>query len=402
MYETTVWAVRAGGASNRQYRASLDPTVSRLRPHIALHARPSEVAQEPPGEACLVLEDGSIFPGRGFGYGTPASGEVVFNTGMVGYPEALTDPSYRGQILVLTFPLVGNYGVPRSPRLGALDGPFESESIQVAGLVVAQAATAYSHWSAARSLGEWLVQNEVPGLTGVDTRAVTKRLRQHGTMLGKIVAADDDIALRDPNRENLVALVSVKEPVVYGAGRRRVALIDCGCKHSIIRSLVARDLTVVRVPWNWDILDTDFDGIVISNGPGDPKICVDTIEHVRRAMERDRPILGICLGNQILALAAGADTYKLKFGHRGQNQPCGLIGTNRCYITSQNHGYAVDESTLPPGWEPWFRNLNDDTNEGIRHRVRPFMSVQFHPEAAPGPLDTTFLFDDFVEMIDGR
>jgi len=353
-----------------------------------------EVMQGPAREACLILEDGSTFPGRNFGYGAPASGEVVFNTGMVGYPEALTDPSYRRQILVLTYPLVGNYGVS--------DGPFESESIQVAGLVVAQAAPTYSHWSAARSLGQWLVEHEVPGLAGVDTRALTKRLRQRGVMLGKIVATDNDVALHDPNSDNLVALVSVKEPVVYGAGRRRVALIDCGCKHSIIRSLVARKLTVIRLPWDYDVLDVDVDGIVISNGPGDPKMCAATIAHVRYAMERDRPIFGICLGHQLLALAAGADTYKLKFGHRGQNQPCGLAGTNRCYITSQNHGYAVDESTLPADWEPWFRNLNDGTNEGIRHQTRPFMSVQFHPEAAPGPLDTGFLFDHFVEMIGGQ
>jgi carbamoyl-phosphate synthase small subunit len=366
-----------------------------------LSARGHGIAQEPGRESRLVLEDGSVFSGRGFGFPVAASGEVVFNTGMVGYPETLTDPSYRGQILVLTYPLVGNYGVPARALDGGLDVAFESEAIQVAGLVVADAAAAYSHWSASRSLGDWLAAHAVPGLSGVDTRALTKRLRERGVMLGKLVG-DDDVELRDPNRENLVAQVSVKEPVVYGTGRRRVILVDCGCKHSIIRGLVDRGLTVVRVPWNHDFLGEEFDGIVISNGPGDPKMCVDTIEHVRRAMERGRPILGICLGNQILALAAGADTYKLKFGHRGQNQPAGRVGTPRCYITSQNHGYAVDEKTLPPDWEPWFRNLNDGTNEGIRHRSRPFMSVQFHPEAAPGPLDTTFLFDELVEALDGR
>jgi carbamoyl-phosphate synthase small subunit len=355
-----------------------------------------------PREARLVLEDGSVFAGQAFGFPSAVSGEVVFNTGMVGYPEALTDPSYRGQILVLTYPLVGNYGVPPSASHGGLDASFESDAVQIAGLVVAESATEYSHWSATQSLDQWLGDQAVPGLSGVDTRALTKRLRERGVMLGKLVGAADDIPLRDPNQENLVALVSVKEPVTYGAGRRRVILIDCGCKHSIIRGLVDRGLTVVRVPWNHDFLDEDFDGLVISNGPGDPKMCVDTIEHVRRAMERGRPILGICLGNQILALAAGADTYKLKFGHRGQNQPCVQIGTSRCHITSQNHGYAVDETTLPPGWEPSFRNLNDGTNEGIRHRSAPFMSVQFHPEAAPGPTDTTFLFDQFVETMNGR
>jgi carbamoyl-phosphate synthase small subunit len=354
------------------------------------------------GDVRLVLEDGSVFPGRRFGFRGPASGEVVFNTGMVGYPEALTDPSYRGQILVLTYPLVGNYGVP--PRTGhdGLDTGFESEAVQVAGLVVAEAASEYSHWSATRSLGTWLADEAVPGLTGVDTRALTKRLRERGVMLGKLVSDGADVELRDPNRENLVGQVSVKEPIVYGTGRRRVVLIDCGCKTSIIRGLVERGLTVVRVPWDYDVTRERFDALVISNGPGDPKMCGETIEHVRRAMERGRPILGICLGNQLLALAARADTYKLKFGHRGQNQPCGRVDTPRCFITSQNHGYAVDERTLPPDWEPWFRNLNDGTNEGIRHRSRPFMSVQFHPEAAPGPLDTTFLFDDLVEALDGR
>jgi carbamoyl-phosphate synthase small subunit len=360
------------------------------------------MARDGAREARLVLDDGSVFRGRWFGFRAPASGEVVFNTGMVGYPETLTDPSYRGQILVLTYPLIGNYGVPPRELADGLDASFESEAIQVAGLVVAEAAATYSHWSASRSLGEWLVEQAVPGLQGVDTRALTKRLRERGVMLGKLVDDGQDIELRDPNRENLVAQVSIKEPVLYGTGRKRVVLIDCGCKTSIIRSLLERDVSVLRVPWNHDFLGEEFDGVVISNGPGDPKQCVETIDHVRRAMERGRPILGICLGNQILALAAGADTYKLKFGHRGQNQPCGQAGTARCYITSQNHGYAVDEATLPPDWEPWFRNLNDGTNEGIRHRWRPFRSVQFHPEAAPGPVDTTFLFDEFAGALRDR
>jgi carbamoyl-phosphate synthase small subunit len=354
-------------------------------------------------ERRLVLEDGSVFSGRGFGGPSATSGEVVFNTGMVGYPEALTDPSYKGQILVLTYPLVGNYGVPARGGAAGLHPSFESDAIQVSGLVVAEAAVDYSHWSAASSLGGWLAEQAVPGLSGVDTRALTKRLRERGVMLGKLVGDDDvDVELRDPNRENLVAAVSVKEPILYGTGRRRVVLVDCGCKHSIVRNLVDRGLSVLRVPWDHDFLSEDFDALMISNGPGDPKTCAATIEHVRRAMELGRPILGVCLGNQILALAAGADTYKLKFGHRGQNQPCGRVGTPRCYITSQNHGFAVDEQTLPAEWEPWFRNLNDGTNEGIRHRSRPFMSVQFHPEAAPGPLDTTFLFDELVEALDGR
>jgi carbamoyl-phosphate synthase small subunit len=343
-----------------------------------------------------------VFPGTAFGFPVPVSGEVVFNTGMVGYPETLTDPSYRGQILVLTYPLIGNYGVPERRPQDGLDVAFESAQIQVTGLVVAEATADYSHWSAARSLEQWLNEQGVPGITQVDTRALTKRLRERGVMLGKLVADGEDAALRDPNQDNLVSQVSVKEKVVYEAGAKRVVVVDCGCKNSIIRSLVRRGLTVIRVPWDYDCLDEDFDGIVVSNGPGDPKLCAPTIAHVRRAMERDYPIFGICLGHQILALAAGADTYKLKFGHRGQNQPCAMVGTNRCCVTSQNHGYAVDDRVLPDGWVPWFRNANDGTNEGLRHGSRPFMSVQFHPEAAPGPTDTAFLFDEFVEMLHGR
>jgi carbamoyl-phosphate synthase small subunit len=248
----------------------------------------------------------------------------------------------------------------------------------------------------------WLREHRVPALSGFDVRALTKRLREQGAMLGKLVIGDRDTEFRDPNKEHLVALVSVKEPVLYPGGRKRVAVVDCGCKSNIIRSLLDRGLAVVRVPWDHDFLDEDVDGVVISNGPGDPKMCRETIRNVREAIALEVPIFGICLGHQILALAAEADTYKLKFGHRGQNQPCVEAGTGRCYITSQNHGYAVDERTLSDEWEPWFVNANDGTNEGIRHRSRPFMSVQFHPEAAPGPVDTGFLFDRFVGMLDGR
>ncbi len=355
-----------------------------------------------PGEGCLLLEDGSVFTGRAFGFPAAVAGEVVFNTGMVGYPEALTDPSYKGQILALTYPIIGNYGVPDHRNPAGLDGPFESAEVQIAGLVVSEAVPGYSHWSATQSLAQWLQEQKVPALSGIDTRALTKRLREKGTMLGKVVVGEDDVELRDPNKDNLVSLVSVKERVVYPAGRTRIVVVDCGCKNNIIRSLLARGLTVIRVPWNYDFLDEDFDGLVISNGPGDPKMCSETITHVRRAIERDYPIFGICLGHQILALAAEGDTYKLKFGHRGQNQPCTQVGTQRCYITAQNHGYAVDDKTLSKDWLPWFVNANDATNEGIRHRSRRFMSVQFHPEAAPGPMDTNFLFDAFAGLLNGR
>ncbi|MFQ5904337.1 MAG: glutamine-hydrolyzing carbamoyl-phosphate synthase small subunit [Candidatus Binatia bacterium] len=346
----------------------------------------------------VILKDGSVFEGYSFGFPKAVAGEVVFNTGMVGYPEALTDPSYQGQILVLTYPLIGNYGVPGNDSINSLDTAFESDRVQVAGLVVSEASSHYSHWDATRSLAQWLHEQRVPALSGIDTRALTKRLREKGSMLGKVLAGEEDVEFHDPNKGNLVSRVSVQEPVVYPGGKTRVVVIDCGCKNSIIRSLLARDVTVIRVPWDYDFLAEAFDGVLISNGPGDPKMCSETIAHVQRAMERNYPVFGVCLGHQILALAAGGNTYKLKFGHRSQNQPCTEVGTKRCYITSQNHGYGVDDRTLPRGWDPWFINANDDTNEGIRHRSRPFMSVQFHPEAAPGPVDTSSLFDEFLGM----
>jgi len=347
--------------------------------------------------ASLLLEDGIAFTGRAIGAPVSVAGEVVFNTGMVGYPETLTDPSYKGQILVLTYPLIGNYGVP--PAGDSSSGAFESDRIQVSGVIVSEAAEEYSHWTAGRSFGQWLSDERIPCMVGVDTRALTKRLRSAGTMLGKIVVGDTDVPFADPNQTNLAGLASPPMPILYPGGRRRIVLVDCGCKASILKSLLARGVTVLRVPWDYDFLGEDFDGVVISNGPGDPTMCVPTIANIGRLLEQDRPVFGICLGNQILALAAGATTYKLKFGHRSQNQPCLEEGTKRCYITSQNHGYAVDSDSLPEGWVPWFTNANDGTNEGVRHLTRPFMSVQFHPEAAPGPVDTQHLFDEFLGLI---
>ena len=349
----------------------------------------------------LLLQDGSRFSGNTFGYPAPATGEIVFNTGMVGYPEALTDPSYRGQILVLTFPLVGNYGVRDADRdIKANDlGVYESQGIQVAGLVVSEASMNYSHWNSVKSLSAWLREERIPGLCGVDTRAVTKHLRERGSLLGGIAADTVPQEFSDPNPENLVSRVSVREPVLYGSGGKRIVLVDCGSKSNIIREFVNRGLSVLRVPWNYDFLSESSDGIVLSNGPGDPKQCGSTISNVRKALDLGYPILGICLGHQLLSLAAGANTYKMKFGHRGQNQPCILAGTSRCVITSQNHGYAVDPSSLSHEWIPWFTNANDGTNEGLRHKSKPYMSVQFHPEAAPGPTDSNPIFDEFIEML---
>ncbi|MFC2171746.1 glutamine-hydrolyzing carbamoyl-phosphate synthase small subunit [Acidobacteriota bacterium] len=365
----------------------------------------------------LVLEDGTVFEGEGFGHPEATAGEVVFNTGMVGYPETLTDPSYRGQILVLTYPLIGNYGVPDySKDDHDLPVAFESTRIQVAGLVVSEHSVRYSHHSARRSLDEWLKKERIPAVFGVDTRAITKRLREKGTMLGKLESEGEEVGFFDPNATDLVSSVSVADVVRVknnsNDGDRRpptVVLLDCGCKTNIVRSLLKRGMNVIRVPHDHYFLNLDFDGLLISNGPGDPKMCSPVIRNVERALAVDKPILGICLGNQILALAVGADTYKLKFGHRSQNQPCiehespgEGPAKKRCVITSQNHGYAVREGGLPADWHVWFTNANDGTVEGIRHRTKPFCGVQFHPEACPGPMDTAWIFEEFAAQVRKR
>ena len=349
--------------------------------------------------ANLVLEDGSVFQGYAFGYKKAVNGEVVFNTGMVGYPESLTDPSYRGQILVLTYPLIGNYGVPGYDMEDNLLKYFESEKIQIQGLIITDYSENYSHWNAKKSLSDWMKEHKIPGIYGIDTRELTKKLRKKGSLLGKILYDDEKINFEDPNKRNLVAEVSIKKPVVYKKGKKKIILIDCGTKNNIIRAFLKRNFTIVRVPWNYYFFDEKVDCIIISNGPGDPKKCNQTVENVKRAMTKNIPILGICLGSQILALASGASTYKLKFGHRSHNQPCIEVGTNRCYITSQNHGYAVDADTLSEDWREWFYNNNDETNEGIKHFSKPFFGTQFHPEASPGPDDTEFLFDLFIRSM---
>jgi carbamoyl-phosphate synthase small subunit len=276
----------------------------------------------------LTLVDGTVYQGRSFGASVASAGEVVFNTAMTGYPESLTDPSYRGQILCLTYPLVGNYGAPGKSEENDLYRFYESSSIHISGLIVSDYSFEYSHWNASESLDEWLKRNNVPGIYGIDTRALTKRIREKGAMLGE-----------------------------------------------------------------------DFDGLFLSNGPGDPKMCSITIENIKRSFEKEIPVMGICLGNQLMALASGADTYKLKYGHRSHNQPVLQVGTNKAYITSQNHGFAVDNNTLGKDWDPLFININDKTNEGMKHKNKPFFSTQFHPEASGGPTDTDYLFDEFIENI---
>ena len=347
----------------------------------------------------LVLEDNSIFEGFSFGYEKSISGEVVFNTAMTGYPESLTDPSYKGQILVSTYPLVGNYGVPEYEISDGIVTNFESDKIQVSGFIISDYSKEYSHWSAKKSLSEWLIENKVPGIYGIDTRALTKKLREKGTMLGKIIVDNNDIPFFDPNKENLVSQVSVKEKTIHGSGDIKILLVDLGVKNNIIRCLVKRNVTVVRIPWNYDFNNEEYDGLVISNGPGDPKQCMEVVENTALAIKGEKPIFGICMGKQILSLAAGANTYKLKYGHRSHNQPVIKVGTNNCYITSQNHGYTVDMKGLGNDWEPMFININDNTCEGIRHKSKPFFSTQFHPEASSGPIDTEFLFDEFLNLV---
>ena len=353
-------------------------------------------------EARLILADGTQFTGNSFGADASISGEVVFNTAMTGYPESLTDPSYSGQILVITYPLVGNYGVPTEEREGGLLKFFESERIHVSGLVISDYSFEYSHWNATKSLSQWLIENNVPAVYGVDTRQITKIIREQGVMLGKIAVEGTTVPeqFHDPNLENLVAKVSCKNVETYGNGKNRIVLVDCGCKYNIIRCLLARDTTVIRVPWDYDFSTIDYDGVMLSNGPGDPQHCRATVVNIKKAMQIGKPIFGICMGNQLLSIAAGASTYKLKYGHRSHNQPALMVGTNKAVITSQNHGFAVNPDTLDKDWEPYFVNLNDGTNEGIRHRFKPFYSVQFHPEASSGPVDTEFLFDDFIKLVE--
>ena len=411
-------------------------------------------------DACLVLSDGTVFHGSSFGFEGETVGEVVFNTAMTGYPESLTDPSYAGQILVTTYPLIGNYGVPPIRGERFLDEPsgkaerevrgerldhsadlpdyWESEKIHVKALIVADYSEQYSHWNAKESLAEWLKREKVPGITGIDTRRLTKVLREHGVMMGRIILSEkgkvksDKFATaldEDYGSVNWVEKVSCKEVITYRpetnlspltshlSPLKKVVLVDCGVKANIIRCLIRRGVEVIRVPWDYDFNQLEFDGLFLANGPGDPEQCEVTVKNIRKFLETEsrkssngeivkssniRPCMGICLGNQLLARAAGAKTYKLKYGHRSHNQPVREVGTNRCYITSQNHGYAVDDSTLPADWEPLFVNMNDGSNEGIRHKSNPWMSAQFHPEACSGPTDTEWMFDEFVSLLEVR
>ncbi|KAF2100938.1 carbamoyl-phosphate synthase-like protein arginine-specific small chain [Rhizodiscina lignyota] len=360
--------------------------------------------------ATLTIKGGPIHHGKSFGANSNISGEAVFTTSLVGYPESMTDPSYRGQILVFTQPLIGNYGVPSSARdEHGLLRYFESPNIQAAGIVVADVAEKHSHWTAVEGLGEWCAREGVPAISGVDTRAIVTFLREQGSSLARITIgeeydADEDEAYVDPEAINLVRRVSTKAPfhVQSAAGELHVALIDCGVKENILRSLVNRGASVTAFPYDYPIhkVAHHFDGVFISNGPGDPTHCQDTVYNLRRLMETSQvPIMGICMGHQLLALAAGAKTIKLKYGNRAHNIPALDLTTGKCHITSQNHGYAVDATTLPSHFKEYFVNLNDSSNEGIVHASRPIFSAQFHPEAKGGPLDSAYLFDKYMDAV---
>ena len=352
----------------------------------------------------LVLNDGTKFHGKSFGYEKPVAGEVVFNTAMMGYPESLTDPSYAGQMLVMTFPLVGNYGVPPfTMEKNHIPSLMESDKIYVSALIVSDYTEEYSHWNAVESLASWLKREKVPAITGIDTRELTKVLREHGVMMGQIIFDDevDNIPTAHYEGVNFVDLVSTKEIIRYNeGGGKKVVLVDCGVKANILRELINRNIEIIRVPWNYDYTSLEYDGLFLANGPGDPDMCNDAVEIIRKQMNESRkPICGICMGNQLMGKAANATIFKLKYGHRGHNQPVRLVGTNQCYVTSQNHGYAVDAKTLNKDWEELFVNMNDGSNEGIRHKTNPWFSSQFHPEASSGPVDTVFMFDKFVEAL---
>ncbi|ACY40329.1 carbamoyl phosphate synthase small subunit [Blattabacterium sp. (Blattella germanica) str. Bge] len=350
--------------------------------------------------ATLMLEDGTRYEAYHFGAPVSSSGEVVFNTAMTGYTESMTDPSYRGQILTYTYPIIGNYGIPSSSCKESIFEFYESDRIQVSGLILSYYSNRPYHWNMSLSLSDWLLKHGVPGLYGIDTRFIAKKLRKKGgSMLGKILMENEDLPFYDPNQDNLSEKVSIHEKITYGNGKYKILLVDFGLKNNILRCLLRRDCTVIRVPWDYDFTSEKYDGLVLSNGPGNPKIYEKPIHYIRIAMKEEQPIFGICLGNQLLGIAAGGDTYKLKYAHRSHNQPVILLKTGKSFITSQNHGFVLDAENLPKEWKIFFKNLNDDTCEGIIHDSKPFFSVQFHPEASSGPTDTEFLFDLFINSI---
>ncbi|WP_185855820.1 glutamine-hydrolyzing carbamoyl-phosphate synthase small subunit [Blattabacterium cuenoti] len=357
--------------------------------------------------AKLILEDGTKYEAYHFGAPVSSSGEVVFNTAMTGYTESLTDPSYKGQILTYTYPIIGNYGIPFSFNKESIHEFYESDKIQVSGLIISYYSNRPYHWNMFCTLSDWLLENGVPGLYGVDTRLIAQKLRKKGgAMLGKILMdkEKEDIPFYDPNQDNLSEKVSIHEKIIYGNGKYKILLVDFGLKNNILRCLLRRNCSIIRVPWDYDYTKEkeEYNGIVLSNGPGNPKIYEKPISYIRMALRKEHPIFGICLGNQLLGIAAGGDTYKLTYAHRGHNQPVLSLETGKSFITSQNHGYGLDTKNISGKWKIFFKNLNDNTCEGLIHEKKPFFSVQFHPEASSGPKDTEFLFDLFLSFIKKR
>lgn len=361
----------------------------------------------------LVLSTGESFECNLIGAPLFASGELVFTTGMVGYTEALTDPSYFGQILVFSYPLIGNYGVPKLEN-EILPIGFESDRIHASAVIVASDSTQAYHWNSQSTLSAWLENNKVPGITGFDTRHLVHLIRDNPGLKAQIVPADsnekrmfgsfspfEQNEFIDPCDGEILRYVSSKERRRFGAGNIRIGVIDCGVKWNIIRQLIASGCEVEIFPWDIDVDDVDCSGWLISNGPGDPQRTGGLIEQVKKLLSRNQPILGICLGHQIVALASGANTYKMRYGHRSHNQPVHLVGTRRGFLTSQNHGYVVDQETLSDEWDLWFVNANDGSVEGIKHKEKPFYTAQFHPEAAGGPRDSSWIISDFVTEVMG-
>jgi len=347
-------------------------------------------------KAILALQDGTQYKGYHFGSTVSKAGETVFNTAMTGYTESFSDPSYYGQLLICTFPLIGNFGIPEADA--SIEAFYESESIHINGLIVSDYTHFPHHYRMAYNLSDFLKKNNIPGIYGLDTRALTKKLRQKGSMLGKIIYYQD-IPFYNTNKENLASKVCIKKKTIYGNGKYRILLVDFGVKDNILRYLIKRNCTVIRVPWDYDYRFINYDGLLLSNGPGNPKLYKKPIDYLRYVLSKKTPIFGICLGNQILGLAAGGETYKLLYGHRSHNQPVLIEGSAYSFITSQNHGYVIEEKSLQNEWRVLFRNLNDNSCEGLVHKYKPFFSAQFHPEGYGGPIETEFLFDWFIQRI---
>ena len=366
-------------------------------------------------KATLRLENGLEFKGYSFGSTDAVSGEVVFNTSMVGYPEQLTDATYSGQILCLTYPLIGNYGVPSEELAGKeLSKNFESDRIHPKGLVIFDYCEEYSNWEAVKSLGQWMNEQNLTGIYGIDTRELTKVLRDKGSMKGVIIP--EGAAEPAPAAKASPADVCCKEVIVYEAkpaqeveningskaavtAGKKVVVVDCGVKHSIIRNLLARGAEVIRVPYDYDFTSMEFDGVYVSNGPGCACACEATIEILKKVLAGNKPVFGLGMGYHLMALAAGCELHKLQHPHRSANQPVRREGSNRTYITSQNVSRAVKPSGMPSGWEVFYTNLNDGAVDGFRHKTKPFIGLNFAPEVCVGLTENVTPIDEFISKL---